>query len=219
MLTLLLLSGSTLLLLVWGILDLIEAWREQRQAAREGHPISSRFWRFKDGAFLILLAVLDGTAAAQQRAELASVEAKLMPRHLTATERNQMLASLRGSATAIPVWIIANADETAENKDEQQALAEELTAVFRDAGWTVHYSEAVYQRGTQQPRTGIGVWETEPTNPELEKAFAAVGNAMPQWLERSALFASTAAAQHLNAPTLENEPEPHVEVFIFRRPM
>lgn len=105
------------------------------------------------------LAATRTTLAAQQEraaraeAELLEMRSRITPRHLTADQRDQLVARLSTRPKGIADVVCPS------NDGEACVFAEELQAVLNDSGWTTTYTQAVLVRvpvgvQLQQPNEG-----------------------------------------------------------------
>ncbi len=192
MLSTVLLGGSTLVLLVWGIWDL-----------RTGHK--------RDGVFLILIGLFDGVAAVASHVDFAHIEAKLAPRTLSLADQDRFGAAL-AQVPKQRVTILVNADVTSGERDEQYDFADDIERALRRAGWTTTLVRSIFPR-RPQPLTGLGVWaasDTDATLIGMGGAFEAIG--------LRPTIGTLDAAKYVGAPVSDGETGPHIEISVLGRP-
>jgi hypothetical protein len=121
--------GSSSLLAVWGVIDIIGDMRARRRN-EPGHGL-------RDGVFLLLLAFLDlggflvgRHEEALERAARLRIEQRLAPRHVSPELHDRAVATLRGNA-AERVTMVRLGDREASD------FADDIARMLRDAGWIV----------------------------------------------------------------------------------
>lgn len=186
-----LLLGSTAVLLVWGLLDI-----------RDKHK--------RDGVFLLLLGVFDGTAAVHSYFEYARLEAKLAPRNLTSNEKALFVAKL-GPGPKVPIVVLTNGDARRGDKVEQEAFASDLRDAFQAAGWTVTISSQSYPRRPQLLQ-GLAVWG------DLGPSLTTVGDAFES-VDLLPVVGTFAAANATASPVASAIKGPHIEIDVYSKPL
>lgn len=150
-----LLGGSTALLLVWGIWDLVEARHRAKAKPEDFKRWTSRASNYKDGVFLVLLGVVDMLAAIDSHIAVAALEAQLQPRHFTAEQAAKFRKVLVEPApneppehqlnlVPEPVEILVNTNASEREHAEQLGFATDLLNAFQGCGWPAKIHEVQY---------------------------------------------------------------------------